>query len=225
GQSPRIGSNRVSEPGRVYEQPDMWSRGSHVLKSRVVCAVLGLVIEKPSYGYEISQRFDRRFGGFLQTSGRSRIYAALATLEKAQLVERMAGMPSTEVSRGAKAGDQYRATASGARAYRGRLAQRIRDDPQRVELLGRMTLAAIQGIDAALELIDQFEQECLREARDLALPSQDDLSEADDIPKLMERLILEERRRTIDAHHGWIAYARAQLRSFTQADVGRGDLP
>ncbi len=99
-----------------------------MLRSQVACAVLGLVIEKPSHGYEIGQRFDRRFGGFLSV-GRSSIYAALASLMDAGLIEKMAGRSTTGVSRGAKAGASYRATAPGARAYREWLAERVRNDP------------------------------------------------------------------------------------------------
>src|SRR5580700_5355318 len=121
----------------VLEERGADPAGSAVLRSQVACAVLGLVIEKPSHGYEIGQRFERRFGGFL-TVGRSSIYAALGTLMEAALIEKMAARSTTGVSRGAKAGACYRATAGGARAYRAWLAERLRSDPQRVEMLGRM---------------------------------------------------------------------------------------
>src|SRR5271155_4089396 len=122
---------------------------SAALRSQVACAVLGLVIEKPSHGYEIGQRFDGRFGAFLN-AGRSSIYAALGTLMEAGLIEKMSGRSTAGVRQGAKAGAPYRATALGARAYRGWLAERVRDDPQRVEMLGRMTLAGVRSADAAL---------------------------------------------------------------------------
>jgi DNA-binding PadR family transcriptional regulator len=130
---------------------------SGALKSQVGCAVLGLVIEKPSHGYEISQRFEDRFGSFLQ-AGRSSIYAALASLLDAGLIEKMSSRSSTGVRRGAKAGASYKATASGARAFRGVLVERIRSDPQRVEMLGRMMAAGVHSIGAASEFIDRYEQ-------------------------------------------------------------------
>ena len=141
--------------------------GFAVLRSQVTSAVLGLVIEKPSHGYEIGQRFERRFGGFLSV-GRSSIYAALGTLMEAELIEKMAARSTTGVSRGAKAGACYRATAPGARAYRGWLAERLRNDPQRVEMLGRMTLAGVHSVDAALDFIARYERECIREAQELS---------------------------------------------------------
>ncbi len=87
----------------VLEERGADPAGSAVLRSQVVCAVLGLVIEKPSHGYEIGQRFERRFGGFLSV-GRSSIYAALASLMEAALIEKMSGRSTTGVSRGARRG-------------------------------------------------------------------------------------------------------------------------
>jgi DNA-binding PadR family transcriptional regulator len=179
----------VVVPGEhVLEGRGADTAGSAVLRSQVACAVLGLVIEKPSHGYEIGQRFDRRFGGFLSV-GRSSIYAALASLMDAGLIEKMAGRSTTGVSRGAKAGASYRATAPGARAYREWLAERVRNDPQRVEMLGRMTLAGVHSVEAALDFIGRYERECVREAQELSRPIEG-----------------------ADAQLGWISYARAELR-------------
>jgi DNA-binding PadR family transcriptional regulator len=195
----------------VLEERGADPAGSAVLRSQVVCAVLGLVIEKPSHGYEIGQRFERRFGGFLSV-GRSSIYAALASLMEAALIEKMSGRSTTGVSRGAKAGASYRATARGARAYRSWLAERVRNDPQRVEMLGRMTLAGVHSVEAALEFIGRYERECVREAQELERPPGSE-SGCGGISELVERLLIEERRRMIDAQLAWITYARAELRA------------
>jgi DNA-binding PadR family transcriptional regulator len=193
------------------------------VRSQVVCAVLGLVIEKPSHGYEIGVRFERRFGGFLSV-GRSSIYAALSTLMEADLIEKMAGRSTTGVRRGAKAGASYRATARGARAYRHWLAERVRNDPQRAEMLGRMTLAGVQSVEAALDFIARYEQECVREAQDLARPGSRRDGEGG-ISSLLERLLIDERRRMIDAQLAWITYARAELRAANSGSLAVEDLP
>jgi DNA-binding PadR family transcriptional regulator len=183
-----------------------------LLRSQVTCAVLGLVIEKPSHGYEIGQRFERRFGDFLSV-GRSSIYAALGSLMDAELVEKLAPYANTGVRRGAKAGASYRATALGARAYRSWLADRVRNDPQRVAMLGRMALAAVHSVEAAMDFIARYEQECVREAQELARPDTEVQSDADGLSAVLERLLVEERRRIIDAQLAWITYARAELRA------------
>jgi len=189
-----------------------------VLRSQVASAVLGLVIEKPSHGYEIGQRFERRFGEFLSV-GRSAIYAALGSLMDAELVEKMPPDSTTGVRRGAKAGASYRATAEGARAYMSWLADRVRNDPQRVAMLGRMALACVHNVEAAMDFIGRYEQECVREAQELARPTSAP-SGANGLSAVLERLLVEERRRVIDAQLAWITYARAELRAVPARSPG-----
>lgn len=203
----------------VLEQRGADPAGGAALRSQVACAVLGLVIEKPSHGYEIGQRFERRFGGFMSVS-RSSIYAALGSLMDGALIEKMAGRSRTGVSQGAKAGACYRATARGARAYRGWLAERVRNDPRRVEMLGRMTLAGVHSVEAALDFIGRYERECIREARDLARPGRSAASGSPGVSGVVERLLIEERRRMIDAQLAWIAHARAELRAVAAGSGG-----
>jgi DNA-binding PadR family transcriptional regulator len=206
----------------VFEERGADPAGSAALRSQVACAVLGLVIEKPSHGYEIGQRFEGRFGAFLN-AGRSSIYAALGTLMDAGLIEKMPGRSTTGVRRGAKAGAPYRATARGARAYRSWLAERVRNDPQRVEMLGRMTLAGVHSVEAAIDFIARYEQECVREAQELARPGRSVTPASLGVTGVVERLLIEERRRMIDAQLGWITYARAELRAMETASVGDDD--
>jgi len=209
-------------PGEhVFEEGGTDLADSAALRSQIACAVLGLVIEKPSHGYEIGQRFEGRFGEFF-SAGRSSIYAALGTLMDAGLIEKMAGRSTTGVRQGAKAGAPYRATARGARAYRGWLAERVRNDPQRVEMLGRMTLAGVHSVEAAVDFIARYEQECVREAQELARPDRDATPESLGVAGVVERLLIEERRRMIDAQLAWITYARAELRA-VQPGLARGD--
>lgn len=213
-------------PGEhVFEERDIDPAGSAALRSQVACAVLGLVIEKPSHGYEIGQRFEGRFGDFLN-AGRSAIYAALGTLMEAGLIEKMSGRSTTGVRQGAKAGAPYRATARGARAYRGSLAERVRNDPQRVEMLGRMMLAGVQSVEAAVDFIARYEQECVREAQTLARPDRSLAPHSvgvSGVVNVVERLLIEERRRMIDAQLAWITYARAELRAVASASAGGED--
>lgn len=207
---------------QVLEERGADPAGYAVLRSQVACAVLGLVIEKPSHGYEIGQRFERRFGAFLSV-GRSSIYAALGSLMDAALIEKMSTRSTTGVSRGAKAGASYRATAQGARAYRGWLAERLRNDPQRVEMLGRMTLAGVHSVEAALDFISRYERECIREAQELQPPSAIVASDRGGVSGVVERLLIEERRQMINAQLTWINYARAELRAARANSPGLAD--
>lgn len=47
--------------------------------------VLALVIERPSYGYELAARYDRRFAAFLPL-GAGNVYSSLDQLERYKLI-------------------------------------------------------------------------------------------------------------------------------------------
>ncbi|HEX5853515.1 MAG TPA: PadR family transcriptional regulator [Solirubrobacteraceae bacterium] len=195
-----------------FDEGDVDVADSAALRSQVSCAVLGLVIEKPSHGYEIARRFEVRFGAFLSAQ-RSAVYSALKGLRAAGLIEKMPGQSSTGVRRGAKPGASYRATARGARAYRRLLAERVQNDPSRAEMLGRMILAGVHSVEAALDFLDHFEQGCVQQAKQLALSAGGETSDVGGVSGLVERLLIEERRGVIDADLAWITRARAELRA------------
>jgi DNA-binding PadR family transcriptional regulator len=205
--------------GREGEEQHEELHAAPVLRSQLTCAVLGLVIEKPSHGYEIGQRFESRFGGFLR-AGRSSIYSTLKGLVEAGLIEQLSVRSPTAARRGPKAGASYRATARGARAYRGWLAERLRSDPQRVEMLGRMTLAGVHSVEAALDFVDRYEQECVGDAKSLVGVPSCAGSGSDGVAGVVERLLVEERRRMIDAQLAWITFARAELRAVREQAPG-----
>lgn len=141
--------------GRRNDREPKTGSAAEALRSQFVFVLLGLVIEDPGYGYALWQRFESRFGGFLRTNP-SAIYPALANLEAAGLIEAMVDNESVGAKGGAKPGPSYRATEQGTRAYRRRVAEHLRGDPGRTEMLGQLVLAGIDGIVAALELLDRY---------------------------------------------------------------------
>jgi DNA-binding PadR family transcriptional regulator len=201
------------------------------IRSTVNWAVLALVIERPSYGYELGQRFERRFAGILDPQI-SQIYAALNSLESALLIE---PMPTDEIvaelelpSRRAPKRQpkvHYRATAKGARAFRSWLAEQLRDDPLHGELLRRIAAAAGSGLGRAAlmnQLIDAYERACVEEANSLPLRNRDSVPAATP-EELIERLVLGARRALLDAQHEWIVYARREVRGFAEYNGGRDE--
>jgi DNA-binding PadR family transcriptional regulator len=198
-------------------------------------AVLGLVIERPSYGYELFQRLERRYGGVLEPPI-SQIYAALNALERAALIEPLPveqlltepeEAPRPSARRQPKV--HYRATASGARAFREWVAEQMRGDPQHVELLRRIAGAAAPGIDRSgtmRELVDAYERACVEEASLLPLPpARSGSTPAVAAGELVERLVLAARRGLLDAHFAWIAYARTEIEAFERTRTGQLDEP
>ncbi|HEU4701923.1 MAG TPA: helix-turn-helix transcriptional regulator [Conexibacter sp.] len=205
------------------------------MRSAVNWAVLGLVIERPSYGYELFQRLERRYGGVLDPPI-SQIYAALNALERAELIEPLpeeerAPVPDEPLRPAAKRQPKvhYRATASGARAFREWVAEQMREDPRHVELLRRIAGTAAAGVDRAgtmRALVDAYERACVEEASMLPLPrAREAATPAAAAGELVERLVLAARRGLLDAHFAWIAYARKEIDAFERTRTRTSDEP
>jgi DNA-binding PadR family transcriptional regulator len=170
----------------------------------VNAAVLALVIERPSYGYEVWQRFETRFGAVLDV-GASRIYQAFDGLLADGLIEQAPG--ATGGSR-RQPRPCYRATASGTQAHRAWLAEELRGDPTRLELNRRLLATGADDLATLLQVVDRYEQACLDEMGELRT----DADPTTGAPAAMrDRLLAEERRLVLEARMKWILFARRQL--------------
>jgi DNA-binding PadR family transcriptional regulator len=178
------------------------------MRSPVSWALLGLVIERPSYGYELVQRFERTYGDALELSSPSQIYTALDALERRSLIEKLPdGDPSTGVVRQPK--PHYRATVGGVRGYQDWLIAQAHEERRRSRLFAHQL--AVLAPRAALAVIERYEQACLEEAKRTPLGAADD--SADGASGLAARLIGEEDRLAVGARLSWIEYARRQFRA------------
>jgi len=185
------------------------------MRSLVNWALLGLVIERPSYAYELAQRFERTFGDTLSLSSVSHVYTALGTLKERELVEELPG--SRE---GRQPKPHYRATEKGVSEYQQWLTGQIAEDRQRQRLFVLQLGALSRHPQAALEILAHYEQACLEEAREGSLPaSARDGGER--IPDLLSQLIGEESRLTVAAKLAWARYAREALTAPPQAPQPR----
>lgn len=188
--------------------------GAGVMRSPVNWAVLGLTIERPSYGYEILQRFERNYGGLLKLSSPSQIYAALDSLRDRGMIEATSEPLSGVASRQPKL--HYRATEEGVRRYEEHLVDQAEDDRRRSSLFAR-ELAALSPA-AALAVLDKYEHVCLAQAT-RARPRDAPPAAPDASTTLADRLAAEEERLAMEAKLPWIEYARRELRAV--ADRGR----
>jgi DNA-binding PadR family transcriptional regulator len=176
--------------------------------SPVVTAVLALVIERPSYGYELSQRFDERFGALYPVS-RSRIYQVLDQLLRNGLIEQMPFADARQSLRQPR--PHYRATAEGARLHREWMAAAIQEDPRREELLRRLLATSARDARAMLQIVDIYERTCLN---DMARRDRLDIPpDPGDGPgsRLRDLLIAEEQRLVHETRLKFIAAARRHI--------------
>ncbi|HEY3830143.1 MAG TPA: PadR family transcriptional regulator [Solirubrobacteraceae bacterium] len=167
------------------------------MPSLIDSIILALVIEKPSYGYELHERFGRRFGKFLSTS-LANVYDALGRLEEDEYVE-VAGRSGAF----GRPRVNFQATAKGVEIHLSWLAERLREDPRRLALLSRLASTSLRRTDAMLRVIDRFIEECSLEARQIAMPACED--------DLLCELFAEQRRRVVAAQLEWGAYARSKV--------------
>ncbi len=185
-------------------------RAGAAMRSPVNWSLLGLVIQRPSYGYELVQRFERAYGEALELSSPSQIYTALDVLQRRGLIELLPSGETVELSRQPK--PHYRVTANGMSAYVDWLASHVQGEQRRSRLF--VNQLAVLPRDEALAVIERCEHACLKAAT--APPSQSRAANA--TGQLAPRLLDEEQRLSIDARLAWLEYARQQLRARALAE-------
>ncbi len=129
-------------------------------------AVLGLVIEKPGYGYELIQRLGERIEGWRPSY--SSVYPALHLLRRHEMIR------ARETSAGGERPAHrsvvwYEATDVGRVHFREWMDAATEPAPLRDELQVKIAFAAIEDLPRLVELTREQEQACLD--RVLALTS------------------------------------------------------
>jgi DNA-binding PadR family transcriptional regulator len=191
-------------------------RGAAALRSPISWALLGLVIQRPSYGYELVQRFERTYGDALELSSPSQIYTALDALERRALIEKLAVEAAGDAVRQPK--PHYRATAEGMHGYRGWLIAHLEDERRRSRLFARQLAVLAPG--DALTIIEHCERVCLKQASDTKPTAP--AGESDGAGGLATRLLLEEDRVAVEAKLAWIEYARREFRALAAGRATAG---
>jgi DNA-binding PadR family transcriptional regulator len=185
------------------------------MQSPVNWALLGLVIERPSYAYELARRFERVYDGALSLSSVSHIYMALPALLERGLIEEIGGELGARRSR-----RQYRATELGHDEHARWVVRQVAEERRRQQVLIAQLGAIAHERERTIELLDAYEQACLREIA--AAPAAD--THTAGTTGLVRRLLSEEARLAVAAKLRWVQYARAELLAFTQpTSDGRPD--
>jgi DNA-binding PadR family transcriptional regulator len=181
---------------------DIQSSQAPAMQSPLAWALLGLVIEQPSYGYELAQRFRRVYGEALGLSYRTNIYRPLEILHKHALIEEAPAGGEEAPAPNRLPKPHYRATEQGVHAYEQWLLVQLEEERHRQRLFARQ-LAMLEP-QMALEVIDRYEEECLADTDDAA-PAE---SEREGVAA---RLADEEEHLAVEARLSWIRYARHEL--------------
>jgi DNA-binding PadR family transcriptional regulator len=127
-------------------------------------AVLGLVIERPGYGYQLAQRLEERFGssGFAPSG----VYSALDQLSRDELV-RSAGEMGAGRARRAAPRTIYEATEGGVEHFETWMLDPTPAPPLRDELHMKIALCRPGNVPRLIEAVAGQELVCLGRLQDL----------------------------------------------------------
>jgi DNA-binding PadR family transcriptional regulator len=180
------------------------------MQSPVNWALLGLVIERPSYAYELAQRFDRTYEGALSLSSTSHVYTALRALEDRGLVEEVPGSGT-----GRQPKPCYRASDGAVEHYQRWLVSQLAEECRRQRLFAMELAALMSDPDVARAVIDGYEQACLAEGGDSPLRATDG-STGEAGSRLATRLACEQNRLAVGARLEWVQYVRRELKALAE---------
>jgi PadR family transcriptional regulator AphA len=175
-------------------------------------ALLGLLLDRPAYPYELADRLEKRLGPTWAVNS-GQLYQTIKSMEKARLIERVEGSSTGRDDR-----HIYAITNAGAAEFERWFGEVSSVRVPRRPLLVKVTLAGPQRLEAALAKIDAYELECLGCLKGLArehdeIPDDGWLVRADD---LLLRLNLKADILQIEAELQWARYAR-ELVSWLQS--------
>ncbi len=171
--------------------------------------VLALVMEKPSYGYEIGERYERRFGTFLP-AGRTAIYGALDRLDQAGLIESLvsASAPGPGVRRMRVS---YRPTGAALAAHAAWLDSPCNSERWHNEMLARVVTAHLQGPSALGEQLDRYRHYAeLHKQRVDELIAERSAGEQQSLQALSNLMLLREQQTAVAAQLDWVTRARQE---------------
>ena len=180
------------------------AEGAATLKrmtSPVNWALLGLLLARPGYGYQLMKRFEEAYGDVLALGSESHVYTALNELSRRGLIEEVTDATATPMGTHRQPKVRYRATAAGADAYRERMFERAGADRRQSQLFVRQLAAMEHEPDVALQVLERYEQACLIEARRKPAGSE----------RLIDRLLAAESRLAMESRLPWVEYARDQF--------------
>jgi DNA-binding PadR family transcriptional regulator len=175
------------------------------MRSPVNWALLGLIIERPSYAYDLAQRFERRYGATLPLSNVGHIYTALGALGDRGLVEEIPG-----TREGRQPRPHYQASESGRVEYRQWLIGQAGEDRRRHQLFVLSLAALASTPQEMLEVMDGYEQAWLQEGMATSL-SDPGRSSVDVVSAMLRRLMDEGQRLAVGSKLAWVQYVRQEF--------------
>jgi len=172
-------------------------------------AVLGLVIERPGYGYQLAQRLEERFGssGFAPSG----VYSALDQLSRDEFV-RSAGEMGAGPARRAAPRMIYEATAEGVDHFEAWMLGSSPAPPLRDELHMKIGLCRPRNLSRLIDMVYGQELACMGQLRDLKrLAGEEAVGDTHEWSRMMRVLARDAEIASWQARIEWLQAARELL--------------
>jgi DNA-binding PadR family transcriptional regulator len=176
-------------------------------------AVLGLVIERPGYGYQLAQRLEDRFGssGFAPSG----VYSALDQLSREALV-RSAGEMGAGPTKRAAPRTIYEATEEGVDRFEAWMLAASPTPPLRDELHMKIALCRPRDLPRLIEMVYGQELGCMGRLRDLKQRAEEDPPDPREWSSLMRTLARDAEVAVWHARIEWLQSARELLEQLSE---------
>jgi DNA-binding PadR family transcriptional regulator len=167
-------------------------------------AILGLVIERPGYGYQLAQRLEERFGS--SSFAPSGVYSALDQLSRDEFVRAAGDM-------GPGPGMIYEATEQGISHFEAWILGSSPTPPLRDELHMKIALCRPGNLPRLIDLVYGQELACVGRLHELAQSSEREriVTDRADWPRLMRALAKDAEIALWKARIQWLQSARGLL--------------
>lgn len=183
-------------------------------------AILGLVIERPGYGYQLARRLEERFGS--SAFAPSGVYSALDQLSRDELV-RTAGEVGPGPARRAAPRMIYEATDEGIDHFEAWMLVSSPAPPLRDELLLKIALCRPRNVQPLIDMVYGQELACMARLRDLKQLSECELAGGEhEWSRLMRTLARDAEIASWKARIEWLQNARELLERLLE-DSRRAD--
>jgi DNA-binding PadR family transcriptional regulator len=171
-------------------------------------AVLGLVIERPGYGYQLAQRLEDRFGssGFAPSG----VYSALDQLSRDDLIRSAGEMGAGRAKRAAPR-TIYEATEEGVDHFDAWMLAACPAPPLRDELHMKIALCRPRNLAQLTDMVYGQELACMGRLRELKQRAEEDPTDPREWQRLMRTLARDAEVATWNARIEWLQSARELL--------------
>jgi DNA-binding PadR family transcriptional regulator len=185
------------------------------MTSEVYWTLLGLVIERPSYGLELYNRYQRVYADLLPVSGPSHIYKGLDEMERRRFIETIPG-----VGVGRQPKPHYQATSLGVRRFEDWCVERMDAQRHSQELWARQLAIFAHDPTAALHLLRRFRCRYLETAGKIGGQPED--SAISSSSAFIDELVTEQQRIAAGGMLSWLRFAIASFEERTGSAANDG---